>query len=268
MTGRGGRFADLGPRVAAGLVLGAVTLAAMALGGWWGAALLALAAGVMAWELRGIVGAGQGPAGLLMAGAAALSVLVTEASLMRWGALVLLLAALLLLALDGARRAWTAGGLLVIGLAMCSVEGLRSDPLYGFEAVLWLFAVVIASDVGGYFGGRLLGGPRLWPRVSPGKTWSGALAGTGLAALAGALFSRWTTGTYVGEVVTVSAALALVAQAGDLAESALKRRFGVKDASRLIPGHGGALDRLDGLMAAALVAGAITFARGKSVFIW
>lgn len=268
MTEGRGRFADLGPRVVSGLALGAVALAAFLAGGWASAALLALGAGIMAWELRRIAGAASPAGSLLMIAAAAGAVLVTEASLLRHGALLLAAAAATLLVLDRPKGPWTAGGLLWIGLAMASVEGLRADPLYGFEAVLWLCLVVIASDVGGYFGGRLLGGPKLWPRVSPKKTWSGSLAGVALAGLAGGLFARWTTGTFAAEVVPVSALVALVAQGGDLLESAVKRHFGAKDASRLLPGHGGVLDRLDGLMAAALVAATITFARGKSVFVW
>ncbi|HEU0220728.1 MAG TPA: phosphatidate cytidylyltransferase [Paracoccaceae bacterium] len=264
----GGRFQDLAPRVATGVVLGGLTLGAVWLGGLWTAGLFAIAAGVMAWELRQVTGAGQGVRGLVTIGAAAASVIVTELSLLRWGALVLAGAAAWPLLADGRARYWTAGGLIWTGLAMGCVVGLRGDPLYGFEAVLWLFLVVVASDIGGYFGGRLIGGPKLWPRLSPKKTWAGSLTGMALAALVGGLFSRWTTGTHALEVVSVSALVALVAQAGDMLESVMKRRFGVKDSSSLVPGHGGLLDRLDALTAAALASGLITFARGKSVFIW
>jgi phosphatidate cytidylyltransferase len=268
VTGRSARFADLRIRLLTGFALGALALACVAAGGLWTAGLLAIAAGAMAWELRRMTGAPPGAAGPAMILAAGAAVIVTEQTLLRFGFLVLLAGAGILLLRDGPVRYWTAGGLLWIGLAMSSVEGLRADPVYGFEAVLWLFLVVIASDVGGYFGGRLIGGPKLWPRLSPKKTWAGALSGVGLAAATGALFARWTTGTFASEVATVSGLIAVVAQTGDLMESAVKRRFGAKDASALLPGHGGVLDRLDGLMAAALVAAAITFARGKSVFIW
>ncbi|MEL6220968.1 MAG: phosphatidate cytidylyltransferase, partial [Pseudomonadota bacterium] len=110
--------------------------------------------------------------------------------------------------------------------------------------------------------------PKLWPSVSPKKTWAGLGGGIALAFASGGLFSWATTGTYYHEVCTVSAVAALLAQSGDLAQSAMKRRFGVKDAGSIIPGHGGALDRFDGLMAATLVAAAVTFWRGKTVFIW
>ncbi len=264
----GTRFADLRVRTLTGLALGVVALVLIGAGGIWAAIFLALAGMAMMGELRGIVGAGQGLAGLLSLAAVGAAVLVTEASLLRYGLVVLAAGAVGVLLLDRVNRGWLVGGLFWIGTAMASIEGMRADPLYGFQAVLWLFLVVIASDVGGYFGGRLIGGPRLWPRVSPKKTWAGTLAGAALACLIGAAFSRATTGTLVHEVVVVSGLTAVVAQGGDLLESALKRHFGVKDASALIPGHGGVLDRLDGLMAAGLIAGAITFARGQSVFIW
>jgi phosphatidate cytidylyltransferase len=131
---------------------------------------------------------------------------------------------------------------------------LRLDPSLGMVAVLCIFAVVWGSDVMAYFTGRTFGGPKLWPRVSPKKTWSGFIGGAffgaagctlvGLAAGLGGILSLFGLGLV----------LALVSQGGDLLESALKRRFGAKDASRLIPGHGGVMDRLDGFVAAAIVA--------------
>ena len=138
----------------------------------------------------------------------------------------------------------------------------------GKVPALWLFLVVVSADVGGYFAGRLIGGPKLWPRVSPKKTWAGAGGGIGLAVLLGGLFSWATSGTYFLQVCVVSAGAAVVSQVGDLAESALKRHFGVKDSGRLLPGHGGALDRFDGLIAAALVVALIVWWRGQTIFIW
>ncbi|GIX15320.1 MAG: hypothetical protein KatS3mg118_3279 [Paracoccaceae bacterium] len=262
------RFADLATRSATGAALGALALAGMWAGGFWAALLLGLAAALMVWELTVITRSPSGAATTLLIATAALAVLVTEWGLLRHGVLVLAAGVAGAAALGRAREPWLLAGYLWVGLAMCAVEGLRDDPLYGFEAVLWLFLVVIASDIGGYFGGRLIGGPKLWPRLSPKKTWAGSLAGMALAALLGAGFSRLTAGTFAAEVATVSALVALVSQGGDMLESWFKRRFGVKDSSRLLPGHGGLLDRLDGLMAAALVTAAITFARGRSVFLW
>lgn len=263
-----GAFSDLLPRTIAGLVLGVVTLAAAWFGGLWFAVLMALAAGAMIWELRRMVDAPSGGAAWLVIVLTAAAVVVTELSLLRFGLLTILGAVLAAIWLDGRKRGWTVPAIAWIGISMACVDALRADPSYGFEAVLWLFLTVIATDVGGYFGGRVVGGPKLWPRVSPKKTWAGLVTGMACAAIAGSLFARWTTGTFAGEVMIVSALIAVVSQGGDLLESVVKRRFDAKDASRLIPGHGGVLDRLDGLMAAALVCGAITFARGKSIFIW
>jgi phosphatidate cytidylyltransferase len=159
-------------------------------------------------------------------------------------------------------------GTLYIGAAAMAFVLLRGFEPFGFLSIIWAALVVVAADVGGYFAGRMIGGPKLWPAVSPNKTWAGLIGGIVLAMLVGFVFSGATTGTYFYQVGTVSALAALLAQAGDLAESALKRRFGVKDAGTLMPGHGGLLDRLDGHMVAILVAAALTFTRGQAVFIW
>ncbi|MEM9140434.1 MAG: phosphatidate cytidylyltransferase [Pseudomonadota bacterium] len=172
----------------------------------------------------------------------------------------------------GEQRSWQfaffALGALYILAADVAFIALRGQEAFGLLSILWAVLVVIAADVGGYFAGRLIGGPKLWPKVSPKKTWAGLGGGIALAFVVGGLFSWATTGTYFYQVCIVSMIAALVAQGGDLAESALKRHFGVKDAGSLIPGHGGLLDRLDGHMAALLVAAAVTFWRGKPVFIW
>ncbi len=159
-------------------------------------------------------------------------------------------------------------GTFYIGTATIAFVLLRDVEPFGFLSILWAALVVVAADIGGYFAGRIIGGPKLWPAVSPKKTWAGLGGGVFLAFLVGGIFSWATTGTYFYQVCIVSMIAAVVSQAGDLAESALKRRFDVKDASGLIPGHGGVLDRLDGHMAAVLVAAAVTFARDKPVFVW
>ncbi|MCI4663072.1 MAG: phosphatidate cytidylyltransferase [Neomegalonema sp.] len=271
------RWSDLKPRLISGLILGAIAGLCLWLGGYWNAALTSLAAAAMAWEYRRIVFAAGVPSAppsgrisdlAFIALAAAVPMLAHMAQ-NYWGSLGLTgIAALGFYWLDGHRGRWTMPGLLMIGAATAAFVTLRDQPRFGLETTLWLVGVVVASDVGGYFAGRLFGGPKLAPKLSPKKTWSGLLGSIGLAFLVGGLFSWATTGTYAEEVCTVSAIAALVAVAGDLAESRLKRRFRVKDTSNLLPGHGGALDRLDGLMSATLVAAAITFARGQEVFIW
>lgn len=267
------RFADLAQRTVWGLAVAAVAGAAVALGGWVLAGFAALVSALMAWEIRRMSAPGPfGAAGLLACLAGILACLVTQAAEWRWGvlaaALALAGAAALVRREPAFNRLPFLAGAAYVALASSALVGLRDDPLYGASAVVWVALSVVATDVGAYFVGRAAGGPKLWPSVSPGKTWSGLAGGVLAAAAVGAGFSAFTTGTLVHEVAGVSAVMAVVAQGGDLGESALKRRFGVKDSSRLIPGHGGLLDRLDGLLAAGLVAAAVTFMRGKSVFIW
>jgi phosphatidate cytidylyltransferase len=121
---------------------------------------------------------------------------------------------------------------------------------FGFFWLLWLIVVVVMTDVAGYFAGRLIGGPKFWPRVSPKKTWAGTVAGWVGAALVGLVFER--IGGASTAVVPLSVLLSMASQWGDIAESALKRRMGVKDSSQLIPGHGGLFDRFDAMLGASL----------------
>jgi phosphatidate cytidylyltransferase len=150
--------------------------------------------------------------------------------------------------------AWAAGGVIYAGALLIAPAMLRSDPRWGLTALLFLFANVWATDIFAYFCGRAIGGPLLWPRVSPKKTWSGAVGGlAGGVAVSVAVAYASGVGK-LGIVGVMACVLSVLAQAGDLFESSVKRRFGAKDASRLIPGHGGLMDRLDGFIAAALAA--------------
>ena len=149
---------------------------------------------------------------------------------------------------------WIAGGVLYAAVFFGSMVFLRNDPHFGFVVMVWLFAIIWTVDIAAYFVGRTIGGPKLWPAVSPNKTWSGAIGGTigGLVAgtaviLLAALALRPAHGA-------VMLAIVVAAQLGDLMESAVKRRFGVKDSGQLIPGHGGLMDRCDSLVAASAVA--------------
>ena len=137
----------------------------------------------------------------------------------------------------------------MILIAGFSLIALRDD--FGIVWMAWLLIVVIVTDVAGYFAGRMLGGPKFWPAVSPKKTWSGTVAGWIGAAVVGAIFASMYGGGLI--VVVVSIAAALASQLGDIAESAIKRHVGVKDSSNLIPGHGGLLDRFDGMLGAAVL---------------
>ena len=270
------RFADLKTRIISSIAAAAVGLTLLYLGGVWTTLLVALATGAMIWEFRSITRHGGGACSadiaFLLSGVVGAVVLTEIRSLL--AAIIWLGWSLLASAVSdlvGGRRSaagWGVVGGLYIGAAGLGFVYLRAIEPDGFNIVLWVFLVVAAADVGGYFAGRLIGGPKLWPKVSPKKTWAGMGGGVALAVVLGGVFSGATTGTYFLQVCVLSAGVAVLSQAGDLAESALKRHFGVKDSGRLLPGHGGALDRFDGLVAAVLLVALVTWWRGQTVFIW
>jgi phosphatidate cytidylyltransferase len=158
-------------------------------------------------------------------------------------------------------------GAIYIAVVTLSLLSLRHQPETGLQAVLWLLATVWATDIFAYVAGRTLGGAKLAPRLSPSKTWSGALGGLAAAIIVGACTAWFFTGGSVVGIAMAGGLLSVVSQIGDLAESAVKRYVGVKDSGRLIPGHGGLLDRIDALMAAAVVMAAIRWA-GDARWPW
>lgn len=262
---RSAKFGDLGLRLASGLAMAAAALGVVWLGGVWLALGAAVLTALMLWELRRVAtgdGAFLAPRMLLLGSAGSLGVLAA------WGhspalAIALVYAgasAVFLTEAPGGRRL-LAAGLVYIATAMAVLLVVRAGA-HGFAVVIWLALVVIAADVAAYFVGRSVGGARLWPAVSPGKTWSGALGGLVGAAIVGMAFAA-THGWSLPRIGLLSIGIAVASQAGDLLESAVKRRFGVKDASRLIPGHGGLLDRLDGLVAALWVFAIYTLLGGS-----
>lgn len=247
-----GRFGDLGARLASAVVMIVLGVGALIAGGWAMVVLVIACAGLMTWEaarLAGVPRALLWPAGMLGA-VAVLNALFLPAP---WGWLTLAVPAVLVAGL-AARLRGPVGAYVLAVLAACALLAVLRETA-GLAAVLWLVMVVVASDVAGYFAGRLLGGPKFWPAISPKKTWSGTVAGWLGAALVGVGFAL--AGQAGWALVALSVPVALAGQMGDIAESWLKRRAGVKDSSALIPGHGGLLDRFDALILAALVAGAL-----------
>jgi phosphatidate cytidylyltransferase len=165
------------------------------------------------------------------------------------------------------RPAALLAGFAYAALAAAALAWLRIDPVGGRPALIFLLAVVWCSDIGAYLTGRLIGGRKLAPSISPGKTWSGAGGGLLAAVAVGEVIAALWNGR-PGPAMLAAAVLGVASQLGDLLESAVKRRFGVKDSGRLIPGHGGLLDRLDGLMAAAVVAGGWAWLTGQGGPAW
>lgn len=169
---------------------------------------------------------------------------------------------------------WMLAGLVYAAMLLIAPIVLRGDAALGLVAILFLFAVVWATDIAAYFTGRAVGGPKLWPAVSPGKTWSGAVGGALGGIAAGLLVAKLAGLAIAPMLVLVALSLSVAAQAGDLLESAIKRRFRAKDASQLIPGHGGLMDRLDGFLTAAAAAVMVGLLRGglegpaRGLLVW
>ena len=171
------------------------------------------------------------------------------------------------------RRIWSAVGISYALAASIASSAVRLDPVSGFAALMLVLLVVWVTDIGGYFAGRLIGGPKLWPQVSPKKTWAGALGGFVASLGVAGGFAAFNFGKIVPMLV-LGAVLSVASQLGDLFESAVKRKFGVKDSSHIIPGHGGLMDRLDGFVAAIVLAALFGFLRGgadgvgRGLMVW
>ncbi|CAA7616024.1 phosphatidate cytidylyltransferase [Magnetospirillum sp. UT-4] len=261
----------LGKRVLSALVMAPPALAAIWLGGYAFAALAAVAVVVMVWEWHRMALGGMGATwwiGALAGAGAALAAVDFPAAALALIAAATVAAAATAPGSGERRHLWAAMGVLYAGLPSLALVWLRGDSDLGRITVIWLFLLVWATDIGAYAAGRTIGGPLLMPRVSPKKTWAGLLGGVASAALVGLAMGAAVGHAGLAGLAVASGVLAVVAQAGDLFESWVKRHFGVKDSSNIIPGHGGLLDRVDGLLAAAALVALATWSSGRAVLEW
>jgi phosphatidate cytidylyltransferase len=270
------REAGFALRMVSALAMMPVALVLVILGDWPFACLVGLAVVLMAFEWRQLTAARFGGDGSALAGASVaglgLAVVVLAASGRPSEALLALLAGALAAGLIawrlGASPLWIGLGAAYLALPALALIWLRGLPQVGLQIVVWLLAVVWTTDILAYLVGRKVGGPRLAPSISPGKTWSGLCGGVLAAALAGAV-TAWAIGSErLLHAAGLGGLLAIVSQIGDLIESTLKRRAGVKDSGTLIPGHGGVLDRLDGLILAAPVLALLGLVFGPRILPW
>jgi phosphatidate cytidylyltransferase len=248
-------------RVIAALVLAPSAIAIAYAGGWFWLGLVTLAAIGLYVEWLTIVGA-RTPR-VMAAGIVTLFGAAVWLGIGRIGATYVIVALGVIVAavLSPHRRGWAALGGCYAFAALIASVAVRLDQVWGFTALMFVLLIVWVTDIGGYFAGRGIGGPKLWPRVSPKKTWAGAIGGFVASLFVAAGFAAFGLGK-TGPLVLLGAVLSVASQLGDLFESAVKRRFGVKDSSHIIPGHGGLLDRLDGFVAAVVLAAIFGFLRG------
>jgi phosphatidate cytidylyltransferase len=260
-------------RVIAALVLAPLAIAIAYAGGWLWLGFVTLAAIGLYVEWLTIVGART--LRVMAAGIATLFGAAVWLGVGRIGATYFIAALGVIVAalLSPHRRGWAALGGCYAFAALIASVAVRLDRTYGFTALMFVLLIVWVTDIGGYFAGRGFGGPKLWPSVSPKKTWAGAIGGFAASLVVAFGFAAFGLGK-AGPLVLLGAVLSIASQLGDLFESAVKRRFGVKDSSHIIPGHGGLLDRLDGYVAAIVVAAIFGVLRGgvdgvgRGLMVW
>lgn len=255
MAGASDRWQDLRPRLISAAVMIAVGVVEIVLGGWPFLVLVGALISLMIWELAAMTGRPQG--GRMAVGIAllaALAILFDEGwpSVPSWWVFPFVIGAIAVTPrIQPLASAAIAAAILIGGHGLFVLRDEAGTP-----AILWLIGVVIASDVMGYFVGRIMGGPKFWPAISPKKTWSGTIAGWFGALAVGVAFVLAGQGEPL--LIILSPIVAFAGQMGDIAESWIKRRAGVKDSSHLIPGHGGVMDRFDaltGAMVAVMILG-------------
>jgi len=271
-TGQGAR--NFQQRLVVALVLAPLALAIAYLGGAVWTALVSVVAIGLYVEWLMVIGEVRAIS-VTVSGALALAIsgVCLGFGLMDFAIVALGLGLVTTVVLASGHRSWAAAGFVYTAAAeLCSVL-VRADPDHGWFALVLVLLVVWASDIGGYAAGRGIGGPKLWPRVSPNKTWAGAIGGFLGSLVVSAGWAAAGAGKIV-PLILVGAVLSIASQLGDLFESAVKRHFGVKDSSHIIPGHGGLLDRLDGYVAAIVLAAIFGLVRGgldgvgRSLMVW
>jgi phosphatidate cytidylyltransferase len=273
-----GKWSDLGVRAFSAAVLIPAVLLDVWLGGIWFKLFVALVAILMAYEWTVLAHESSSLQFALHCAAALCGTfLPTEIGVS--GALigiaVLTVLSIIVVQLKGRTHSmWTSAGVPYVSLSAAALIQLRMDDTFGTLAILWILAVVWAADTFAYFAGKSIGGPKLAPRISPNKTWagfSGAIAG---ALAVSAIFAAVAELQITMPLLVAAGIMAIVEQGGDLFKSAFKRYYGVKDTGRLIPGHGGVIDRVDGLVAVAMAAALLgtiragSHATGQGLLVW
>lgn len=248
MTSSGERWTDLNARMAAGAAMVVIGLLGIWLGGHVFHVLVSLICGLMVWELVGMLRPGAKWEQLELGAATGVAVLVASYLPIGFALPLLLAPAFFGFGKLAEYRTIYMSFTVMILLAGFGMMQVRDD--LGFAWMLWLVLVVVATDVFGYFAGRIIGGPKFWPTVSPKKTWAGTTAGWVAAAIVGLIFAL-SAGVSL-QLIGISVAVSMASQMGDIAESGMKRKMGAKDSSNLIPGHGGLMDRFDGMLGASL----------------
>lgn len=274
MPGAGAQH-EIAKRVASAVVLAIVALGAVIASPWSFTVLVIVAGGIVAWEWGKLV-RGTGSDLIALIGALTVAAIVMLVTLGKIDSALLPIpisvAAVWALSFGSRNAIWSMLGLAYAALPAFALVWLRSDATLGLAAMLYLLAVSWTTDTASYAAGRLIGGPRLAPAISPKKTWAGLIVGTLAPALVGFATSLFLKDTSGFRLALVSIAIAAFCQLGDLSESAVKRKFGTKDMSQLIPGHGGLLDRIDGLLFASLAAALIALrdpsSPGRGLLMW
>jgi phosphatidate cytidylyltransferase len=257
-------------RIVSAAALGAITLLLTWYGGLPFRALAALAGLLVYWEWQNITGYDKyGLLELAAPGAVAAAMVLVILNFSNWESVIPAVFAALFSVAACVRRNipyWFPFGVPYAIVPVLAITSLRGDSESGLWAMMFLFSVVWATDIFAYFAGRAFGGPKLAPGISPNKTWSGALGGAAAGIFAGVAVAMWRGEANLAFYGLTAMAMTLAAQCGDLFESHVKRRFGVKDSGTIIPGHGGVMDRVDGLVAAAVMLYLICLGMGGGAF--